>query len=311
MDANPPFLPDRQTDEPTAPAPAGPRRNLPYATYPAQQLLLDLYPPEPAERDLKIAHSGGMPPAPVVLWLHSGGWRSGSKDHCPIRWLCRFGYAVAAVNYRLLPRHKYPDAIHDAKSAVRFLRAHAQELNIRADAIAASGASAGGYLANMLGVTAGVEAFDGPGPWGDQPSHVQAVVNYFGFTDFVALQELPSRRANGGATTAEGRFLGVAPREQPQLAAAASPITYATAADLPAFLHLHGELDDITPLDQSRRFHEALARAGNTSKMLLVKGGGHGGFELFNHRATRGKVVDFLNEYLASGAPLSLQRRAV
>ncbi|MEM8781386.1 MAG: alpha/beta hydrolase [Planctomycetota bacterium] len=269
-------------------------RNRVYASYPDRQLqlLLDVYRPE------------GDDPVPTVLWLHDGGWRAGSKDHCPVRWLVRYGYAVAAANYRLLPRARYPAQVHDARAAVRYLRAHAQALGLRPDAIAVGGASTGAYLACMLGVAADVSepASEAPEPTecDDQPADVRAVVNYFGFTDFLSLQSLPSRRDNAGLTSPEARFLGVPPRRDRRLAAAASPLTHVRPG-LPPMIHLHGETNDVVPLDQSRRFHDELRRHGNTSKLVLLKGIGHRGPAIYNHEAARQRVVDFLHLHLTDG----------
>lgn len=246
-------------------------------------------------------------PVPVVLWLHSGGWRSGSKDHCFVRWLVRYGYAVATINYRLLPKFKYPAALFDAKAAVRYLRGQAGELGLLPYAIAASGASTGGYLANMLGVTDGLDYFDRVvGEDRDAvddehlhvSSHVNAVVNYFGFTDFVAMQSLPSRRHNNALTTPEARFLGVVPRQDFDLTASASPM-YHVHAGAPPFLHFHGDQDEVVPLDQSRKFHDALLAKGVNSKLVVAKRVRHHDHTLFNEDSARGKVVDFLDHYMA------------
>ncbi|MEM7577752.1 MAG: alpha/beta hydrolase [Planctomycetota bacterium] len=272
-------------------------RNRAYASYPGRQLqlLMDVYRPDTDD------------PVPVVLWLHDGGWRAGSKDHCPIRWLVRYGYAVATANYRLLPRDHFPAQVHDARAAVRYLRGHAEELGLNPEAIAACGASTGAYLACMLGVAPVLPEPIATPPDPPQPTdhddcsdRVQAVVNYFGFTDFTSLQDLPSRRDNAGLTSPEARFLGVAPRQNPDFAAAASPINHVRPGLCP-MIHLHGEANDVIPLDQSRRFHDALRKHGNTSKLVLLKGIGHRGSAIYNHEAARQRAVDFLNLHLAHG----------
>ncbi|MEM1445396.1 MAG: alpha/beta hydrolase [Planctomycetota bacterium] len=272
-------------------------RNLAYASYPGRQLqlLMDIYRPDTEES------------VPVVLWLHDGGWRAGSKDHCPIRWLVRYGYAVATANYRLLPRDHFPAQIHDARAAVRYLRGNADELGLDPHAIAACGASTGAYLACMLGVAAElpeavVQAPELPelADHDQQSDEVQAVLNYFGFTDFLALQDLPSRRDNAGLTSPEARFLGVPPKQDPAFAAAASPISHVRSGLAP-MIHFHGEANEIVPLDQSRRFHDALRKAGNTSKLVLLKGIGHRGPAIYNHEAARQRAVDFLHQHLTGG----------
>ncbi len=270
-------------------------RNRAYAAYPQRQLelLMDIYRPD-TDDDV-----------PVVLWFHDGGWRAGSKDHCPIRWLVRYGYAVATANYRLLPADHYPAQLHDARAAVRFLRGHAAEFGLNPAAIAAAGASTGAYLALMLGVAAPLPEPDPapePAEHHQLPADVQTVINFFGFSDFPALQGLPSRRDNAGLTSPEARFLGTPPRLNPKLAAEASPITHIRPGVAPV-LHLHGEANDVVPLDQSRRFHDALRVQGIPTKLVLLKGLGHHGSAIYNHEAARGRVVDFLHLHLAGSVP--------
>ena len=87
------------------------RRDLEYARVGERQLLLDLYLPKDAEK-----------PAPVVMWIHGGGWRNGDKRRCPVRHLAGQGYAVVSVDYRLSDEAAFPAQIHDCKAAVRWIR---------------------------------------------------------------------------------------------------------------------------------------------------------------------------------------------
>ena len=256
-------------------------RNLAYAHHPGQQVLLDVYRPE-LDDDV-----------PAVIYFHDGGWRAGSKDHCPVRWMVRYGLAVVAVNYRLVPRYIFPSQLHDAKAAVRFVRAHAAAWGIAPHAVAAAGASSGGHLACLLGLTAGHAEFEGGGDHLDQSSAVDAVVNYFAPTDFLTLQRGRSERVGAGADAPEAQLLGHPIRDDPQRSRWASPLTYAHG-DAPPFLHVHGELDDFTPLEQTRNLHTALEAAGAVSKMLLVRGAGHGGRRIFDQKSIRDRAANFI-----------------
>lgn len=276
---------------PTEPYPTS-ARNLVYAQLPNQQLLLDLYRPNTLKR------------VPVVIYFHSGGWRSGSKDICKIKWLTGYGFAVVSANYRLLPRYAFPEQVRDAKAVVRFLRARADRFGLEREQIVAAGLSSGAYLANMLGVTAGHPELDKPpalvgyAEFADQPTHVNAVVNYHGFTDFLSLQNDSTRRGNHRAARApEGQLLGHAVADNLTRAKLASPIHHVRPG-LPPFIHLHGDRDEITPLDQTRRFHAALQEAGVTSKFTLVRGAGHRASHMFTSASIHDRVADFLHRHL-------------
>ena len=148
-------------------------RDIPYVPGGHELQRLDLYLPE-ADKSAR----------PLVIWVHGGGWNSGSKDGCTARWLVEYGYAVASINYRLSTHAIYPAQIEDCKSAIRFLRAHASEYGIKPDRIGAWGASAGGHLVALLGTTGDIRDFD-TGTNLDQSSKVQCVVDWFGPTDFL------------------------------------------------------------------------------------------------------------------------------
>src|SRR5438105_1233014 len=99
-----------------------------------------------------------------------GGFRAGSRQsYVPLGiQLARRGYVAALVDYRLAPRAQFPAAVHDVKTAVRWLRANAARLGVDPDRIGVTGQSAGGTLALLLGLTAGNKELDGYGPHQDQ-----------------------------------------------------------------------------------------------------------------------------------------------
>ncbi len=126
-------------------------------------------------------------------------------------------YAVVAVNYRLSWEATFPALVHDVKAAVRWIRANAQRYHLDPDRIAAWGGSAGAYLAAMLGTSAGVSELEDPSLGNpEQPSHVQAVVAWFGPTDFLKMDEQlterglppPAGTEHNGANSPESLLLG-------------------------------------------------------------------------------------------------------
>jgi acetyl esterase/lipase len=265
-----------------SPLPEGTRvlRDLAYVSNGHERQKLDLYLPKDG------------PHRPLIISIHGGAFRAGSKEQgVPLDYL-RQGCAVASINYRLSQHGKFPAQIEDCKAAVRWLRAHAREYRIDPNRFAAWGSSAGGHLAAMLGTTGDTKEFD-VGANLDQPSRVQAVVDYFGPTDF--LQMDAHRPANGmvhdPANSPESELIGGAIQGNKEKAAKANPITYVTPGD-PPFLICHGDQDPLVPHHQSELLEAALKKAGVSVTFYTVKGAGHGGFK-------DSKVPELTREFLA------------
>jgi len=196
------------------------------------------------------------------------------------------GYAVAAINYRLMPDHPFPAEVQDAKCAVRFLRAHATEYHLRTEKIGLWGGSAGGHLATMIGLTGGMAEFES-GEYLEQSSKVDAVVEMFGPTDLTMpmgwLQRMLLRRAFGTDDP------------QSELLRKASPVQY-IQPDAPPFLILHGEQDSAVPLEQAQVLYQKLVEGGNTASLLIVKNANH------NFKPTGGAIQPTRQEISASMA---------
>ena len=239
---------------------------------------------------LDLTVPGGVPgPFPVVLWIHGGGWNSGSRSPVPtpVAALCGHGYAVAAIDYRLSTVAPWPAQIQDCKGAVRFLRANAATYGLDGDRFAAWGASAGGQLAAMLGTSGGVGTatfgngsadLEGTtGGNGGISSRVQAVVAWYGPTDFLAMRFYPAPGAPDpdSASSPESKLLGGPIQGLPELAATANPISFVSADD-PPFLVMHGTDDEQVPFNQSELLVDALNGQGVPVTWTPVAGAGHG-----------------------------------
>lgn len=253
--------------------------NLEYSRPGGRPLRLDLYRPRAADG-----------PLPLVVWIHGGGWRSGSKSPCPAAWMAQHGYVVAGMDYRLSGEATFPAQIVDCKAAVRWLRAHAAEYGIDPNRIGAWGASAGGHLAALLGVTGDVALFESP-EHEEYSSRVQAVCDFFGPAHLV----LSGTAADPGVQgmRAITQLLGGPAGELYEKAALASPITFVTPDD-PPFLIVHGSRDRVVPLAQSRLLFEALQNAGVEAALHVVEGAGHG-FRTFH---VDDIVLEFFNRHL-------------
>ena len=239
------------------------------------------YGPDPAHRlDLYLP---ARRPAPVVVFLHGGGWAHGDKFPCPAAPLAAAGFAVASVNYRLTTVARFPAQLDDARRAVTWLGDHATTYGLAADRIGVWGVSAGGHLAALLG----------------NERRVRAVCDWFGPTDLAAFAadaraaELSPKPQWPLLITA---LLGGPVESQPDLVRLADP-TRTASADSPPFLILHGDRDEWVPIGQSRRLADALSAAGADVTFTPIRGGGHG--PGFDAPAMRSAVLDFFRRTLA------------
>lgn len=259
-------------------------RDLEYVQGGHERQRLDLYVPERADK-----------PLPVIVWVHGGAWLAGNKEGGgPALPFVRKGYAVASINYRLSQHAKFPAQIEDCKAAIRWLRANAKTYNVDPDHIGVWGASAGGHLVALLGTSGDVKELEGEdGPTG-QSSRVQAVVDWFGPTDFTKMGG-----SHDSPDSPEAKLVGGPVQENKEKAERANPITYVSKDD-PPFLILHGDKDPTVPFSQSELLEEALRKAGLDVTFRPVKGAGHGGRE-FSSEENRKLVEEFFDKHLKKG----------
>lgn len=254
-----------------------------YRTVGDQELKLDLV--EPTE---------GEGPFPALVVIHGGGWRGGNKRDGYVRAVmigaARRGYVAIAPQYRFCPKEKFPAQVHDVKAAVRWLRTHAEEHKVDAQHIGAVGASAGGHLSLMLGLTGPDDGLEGDVPSDAPSSKVQAVVNYFGPTDLAA-SDIPEV-----SKPLVRDFLGGSPLEKFDAARKASPLTYVTPDD-PPVLTFQGTRDPLVPYNQALRLAEAQTEAGVPGRVELFVGAGHG-FGGPDGAHTAAVAFAFLDRYL-------------
>ena len=173
------------------------------------------------------------------------------------------------MGYRLVPKALYPAQIEDVKCAVRYVRAHAEKLGVDPKRLGATGFSAGGHLSMMLGVMGKDDGLEGEGGWADQSSQVNAVVGWFGPTDFINV-EFPE--ASRGIVS---KWIGGTREEKKEAYKAASPVTYVSKGDAPTLL-IQGTKDVLVPHDQAYRMADALTAAGVPGRVDLILGAGHG-----------------------------------
>ena len=236
-------------------------RDIEYANPDGQHLQLNLARPK---------HPGGHLPA--VLCIHGGGFRAGKRegnDALCLK-LAQRGFLAATVTYRLAPKYQFPAAVHDVKAAVRWLRANAAKYQIDPARIGVTGDSAGGHLAQFLGVTAGVQEFEGDGGNAGQSSGVACVVNRYGPSDFtksygksVDAAEVLPLFLGGNLETARPRHV------------LSSPLNWVTPRAAPTLL-LHGTEDKYVAYEQAEWMRDRLLACGVEVQLLTLEGAGHG-----------------------------------
>ncbi|UTT69937.1 alpha/beta hydrolase [Arthrobacter sp. DNA4] len=230
-------------------------------------------------------------PTPLVLWVHGGAFQLGDRRELPptfapdsvFRLLNQAGIACATVDYRHSLEAPFPAQLHDIKAAVRYLREFAGDLNIDPDRFGAWGESAGGHLVALLGLTGNRGDLDGGLGVQGHPSSVSAVVDFYGVSSLVDIPpiNIPDELFPPALTAAvpPGRSLQpenmlVGGSDDPELLAAASPVSYVTA-DAAPFLLVHGDSDGLVPHSQTDLLAAALAKANVEHEVVTIKGGDH------------------------------------
>ncbi len=262
------------------------RRDIEYARAEGHSLKLDFHPPKQCTS-----------PAPLLIYIHGGAWRSGSKDKPPIAALTEKGFALASVDYRLTPVAPFPANVHDIKAAIRFLRAKAGELGCDPGRFIIVGSSAGGHLAALVGVSNGHKELEGDiGGHRSVSSDVQGVVSFYGAANLQTILGQSTPHGLGVRVPALQLLLGGQPDEKPALARLASPVAHVDANDPPLLL-IHGDADPQMPIEQSRELLTAYREANRPVEFIVMPGSVHGGKEFYD--ATRlEQVAAFLRSHL-------------
>ncbi|HET6423469.1 MAG TPA: alpha/beta hydrolase [Planctomycetaceae bacterium] len=237
---------------------------------------------------------------PAVLCIHGGGFRAGKRE----RWdaLCQKlagdGYVAATVTYRLAPKYQFPAAIYDVKAAVRWLRKNSAIYQIDPDRIGVVGDSAGGHLAQFLGVTGDLADFEGLEELGDavtdlESSAVTCVVNYYGPSDFTK-----SYGKSVDAAEVLPLWLGGDATKERRKHIFASPLYWVTPNAAPTLL-IHGTDDKYVAFEQAEWIHDRLKAAEVEVELLKLEGAGHG-FKGADAEKAETAMLAFFKKHLQS-----------
>ncbi len=234
---------------------------------------------------------------PLIVYVHGGGWRAGSKEDVPIADLYDKGFAIASVDYRLSTQAVFPAQVHDIKAAIRFLRAKAGLYHINASKTAIIGSSAGGHLAALVGVSNGNQELEGKvGEHLDQSSDVQVIVSYYGASNLESILSQSTPKGRDFRIPALKLLLGDTPDKKPELAKLASPVTHLDKNDPPLLL-IHGDADPQMPPQQSQELAKAYESLGLPVTLIMLPGSLHGGSEFHDEERTA-LVAKFLDKVL-------------
>jgi acetyl esterase/lipase len=231
----------------------------------------------------------GKAPFPIVVVVYGSAFFSNSSKGNTFKdgfgqSLLNNGFAVVAINHRSSKDSIFPTQIQDVKAAIRFVRANAAKFTMDSSFIGITGWSSGGHLSALAGTTnskfyiingLAIEAEGKLGAYTASSSHVNAVVDWFGPTDFLSMDKCGSTMNHDDVKSPESSLIGGAIQENQGKTKLANPITYVNKSN-PPFLIIHGDKDPLVPHCQSEKLYEALQKEGVKSELIIVKDGGHG-----------------------------------
>ncbi len=247
--------------------------------------LLDIYLPPNAKGKV-----------PLVIFIHGGGWL-GNDKYADIGYMRKTvaeivssGFALASIDYRFATQATFPAQIQDCNRAISFLVDNADKYGLDKKRIAVMGFSAGGHLASLTGLSKNnnVENFFMTGT--NKSFAFKAVIDFYGPAELVLFPGANDPKSP------ESLLIGATPLSRPDLAKAASPVTYVDKND-PPFLIIHGEKDDIVSNKHSQLLNSWLNVVGVKSELVLVKDAPHFG-EMFDADEVRTKVMAFLKKQM-------------
>jgi acetyl esterase/lipase len=259
--------------------------NISYNNDTLTKHLLDIYLPP----NVKVK-------VPLVIFVHGGGWL-GNDKYADIGYMRKTveeivssGFALASIDYRFSTQATFPAQIQDCNRAISFLFDNADKYGLDKNRIAVMGFSAGGHLASLIGLSKNnnIKNFFMPGV--NKSFNVKAVVDFYGPAELILFP------GNNDPKAPESILLGATPLSRPDLAKAASPVSYVDKND-PPFLIIHGEKDDIVSIKHSQLLSSWLNVVGVQNELVIVKDAPHFGV-MFDADEVRNKVINFLKEQM-------------
>jgi acetyl esterase/lipase len=261
------------------------QENIPYNNDTLKKHLLDIYVP---------ANAKGA--VPLVIWIHGGGWLGNDKYadmgymKSTVTEIVNSGFALASIDYRFSTQAVFPAQIQDCNKAISFLYDNAAKYGFDKKRFAVMGFSAGGHLASLVGLSKNNNVPNFFIPNTSKIFDIKAVVDFYGPSELILFPKADDPKSP------EGILLGASPIARPDLAKAASPVTYVDKND-PPFLIIHGEKDELVSTRQSQLLSAWLTSVGVQNELIIVPDAPHFGVQ-FDVEAVKTKVLTFLKAQL-------------
>lgn len=257
-------------------------KDVVFATIGEKSLALDIYTPN------------GRAKNGLIVWIHGGAWRSGSKDKVPILELVDKGWALASVNYRLSGEAQFPAQMHDIKGAIRFLRANQKKYGLRADRVFIIGASAGGHLAALAGVTNGQADLEGSvGGNRKASSDIQGIVSLYGASNLTTILNQSTPHGLSVRVPALEAFIGGQPDDLIEETRLVSPVFHVDKED-PPLLMIHGDQDPQMPINQSIELLGKYTEFDLDVTFIPLHGAKHGGEAFYD-----AERIEIISQFLS------------
>ena len=245
-------------------------RNITFARVAGRELKLDL-----------TLHAETRPGKrhPVILQIHGGAWVLGGKRQQGqplLNHLASQGWVCVNANYRLSPAATFPDHLVDCKRALAWIRDHVADYGGDPSFVCVTGQSAGGHLASLVGLTANQPRYQ-PG-FERVDTSVRAVVSMYGVYDLT--NRLGTWKPDFHRRVLEPWVIKAFLDQEPARFVEASPIDHVHPA-APPFLVVHGDRDNLVPIDDTRLFVDRLRTVSRTAVLYAELKGAHHAFELF------------------------------
>ena len=215
-------------------------------------------------------------PAPVMVYIHGGGWRGGSKKRIP-EFLAQANtegwLAVVSVEYRFTDVATHPAQVDDCARAIQFVRQNAKKWNLDPSRIGVTGGSAGGHLSAYIALQDDEAKPDSKDPIERQSSRVSFAIPFAGPTDWGLLGKV--KHDHPAYRQLLGYEPGTAAEEMSaDLKKDVSPLKFVSPDD-PPFLIVHGDADAIVPVEHAKVLDAALKKAKVSTELHMVDGGKH------------------------------------